>query len=71
MPPRGVARAGGKPLGFLNPWLYSHQSALVDIPGGANAGCGVFSTDGFGGAEGWDPVTGLGYPDFAALLAAL
>ena len=26
---------GGKPLGFLNPWLYSHQDALVDIAGGA------------------------------------
>lgn len=60
---------GGQPLGFLNPLLYSNQHALVDIPNGANAGCGVFSTDGFGGAPGWDPVTGLGYPSFPSLLA--
>ena len=31
-------RKGGKPLGFLNPMLYSNATAkaLVDIPNGAN-----------------------------------
>ena len=58
---------GGKALGFLNPLLYANPSALVDIP----QGCGIFDDEGFGGAKGWDPVTGLGYPDFAALLGVI
>ena len=34
---------------------------------GNNPGCG---TNGFDAAKGWDPVTGLGTPNFAALKAA-
>ena len=75
---------GGKPLGFLNPLLYSSGvSALNDITQGSNPGCG---TNGFSTSKGWDPVsscflardvnvahvgaqvTGLGTPDFAKLL---
>ncbi|KAF7356383.1 Family S53 protease [Mycena venus] len=60
--------AGGKPpLGFLNPWLYSNAAALNDVSAGSNPGCG---TDGFPAKAGWDPVTGLGTPNFAALKAA-
>jgi len=57
--------AGRSPLGFLNPWLYSKASpGLNDIVGGTNPGCG---TDGFTAVKGWDPVTGLGTPNFGLL----
>ncbi|QRW22865.1 tripeptidyl-peptidase I [Rhizoctonia solani] len=58
---------GKSPLGFLNPWLYSSAaSALNDITSGSNPGCG---TNGFTARAGWDPVTGLGTPDFVKLQA--
>ncbi|ETW78242.1 serine protease S53 [Heterobasidion irregulare TC 32-1] len=56
--------AGKSPLGFLNPLIYDNPSAFNDIASGANPGCG---TDGFPAAAGWDPVTGMGSPNFAAL----
>ncbi|KAJ7457652.1 peptidase S8/S53 domain-containing protein [Mycena galericulata] len=46
--------AGKAPLGFLNPL-------------GHNTGC---NTNGFPAKAGWDPVTGLGTPNFAAMLSA-
>ena len=56
------------PLGFLNPFLYSTGNAgFTDITVGNNSGCG---TPGFFAVEGWDPVTGLGTPNYPALLAA-
>lgn len=59
---------GGKPLGFLNPFLYSTGAgALNDITSGSNPGC---NTTGFPAETGWDPVTGLGTPDFQKLLSA-
>jgi len=62
--------AGKKPLGFLNPLLYSANgsAALTDIISGSNPGCG---TNGFNATENWDPVTGLGTPVFSKLLAAI
>ncbi|KAI0066344.1 subtilisin-like protein [Artomyces pyxidatus] len=62
--------AAGKPvLGFLNPFLYSTgASALNDITSGSNPGC---NTNGFTATAGWDPVTGLGTPNFAKLLTAV
>ncbi|KAI0676459.1 subtilisin-like protein [Trametes maxima] len=64
-----VLAAGGKPLGFLNPLLYSKGvAALNDVTEGSNPGCG---TDGFPAVEGWDAVTGLGTPDFQKLLAVV
>ncbi|KAL8632587.1 hypothetical protein Q9189_001739 [Teloschistes chrysophthalmus] len=75
---------GLKPLGFLNPFLYSPAGsrALTDITRGGATGCtGVNAQSGqpvVGGSiiagaswnatEGWDPVTGLGVPDFGRLL---
>ncbi|KAH9062408.1 subtilisin-like protein [Lactarius vividus] len=60
---------GEVPLGFLNPWLYgTGMSGLTDITSGSNPGC---NTDGFSAIEGWDPVTGLGTPDFQRLLSLL
>ncbi|RDB20083.1 Tripeptidyl-peptidase sed3 [Hypsizygus marmoreus] len=53
------------PLGFLNPLLYSKGiSGFNDVTIGHNSGCG---TKGFNATQGWDPVTGLGTPDFGKL----
>ncbi|KAI0047118.1 family S53 protease-like protein [Auriscalpium vulgare] len=61
--------AGKSPLGFLNPFLYSTGlSALTDVTTGNNPGC---NTNGFPATTGWDPVTGLGTPNFAALRTAV
>ncbi|ETW82604.1 serine protease S53 [Heterobasidion irregulare TC 32-1] len=63
-----LVAAGDSPLGFLNPFLYSTGlSALSDITTGDNPGC---STNGFPAKAGWDPVTGLGVPNYAALRTA-
>ena len=52
-----IFKNGGKPLGFLNPLLYSDaKDALNDITQGNNPGCG---TDGFPTSKGWDPVRAL------------
>ncbi|KAH8983954.1 peptidase S8/S53 domain-containing protein [Lactarius hatsudake] len=60
---------GKPPLGFLNPWLYGGGlSGLNDIVSGSNPGC---NTDGFSAIVGWDPVTGLGTPDFLRLMHIL
>lgn len=58
-------KTGRPPMGFLNPFLYSRGLAgLNDITSGNNAGCG---TPGFNSTVGWDPVTGLGTPNFGKL----
>ncbi|TBU27083.1 family S53 protease-like protein [Dichomitus squalens] len=63
-----LLNAGQPPLGFLNPLLYASGTAAVfnDIVVGNNPGCG---TPGFPALPGWDPVTGLGTPDFLRLLS--
>ncbi|KAF7352229.1 Tripeptidyl peptidase A [Mycena venus] len=62
----GRLKKGLPPLGFLNPLFYSlAASGFNDITVGNNPGCG---TQGFNATVGWDPVTGLGTPDFAKLL---
>ena len=64
---RRVAK-GRPPLGFLNPLLYSNPNAFHDVVSGNNPGCG---TDGFYAAKGYDPLTGLGTPNFAKLAAVV
>ncbi|KAH9019197.1 subtilisin-like protein [Lactarius hengduanensis] len=60
---------GKPPLGFLNPWLYGGGlNGLNDIVSGSNPGC---NTNGFSAVVGWDPVTGLGTPDFLRLMHTL
>ncbi|KAH9053897.1 subtilisin-like protein [Lactarius vividus] len=60
---------GRPPLGFLNPWLYGGGlNGLNDIVSGSNPGC---DTNGFPAIVGWDPVTGLGTPDFLRLMALM
>jgi tripeptidyl-peptidase-1 len=73
-------RAGEPTLGFLNPWLYIRGfSALTDIVDGGSTGCtgrDIYSGlpspfvpfASWNATEGWDPVTGLGTPNFQKLL---
>jgi len=68
----------GKPLGFVNPLLYQiyaeTPAAFTDITVGDNIcteyGCSS-TCKGFLASKGWDPVTGLGSPNFPALLKAV
>lgn len=75
-------RAGKPALGFLNPFLYSKGfKALNDITAGQSDGCNGYDTQSgqevpgvipipwahWNATAGWDPVTGLGTPDFEAL----
>ncbi|KAF2761577.1 putative protease S8 tripeptidyl peptidase I [Pseudovirgaria hyperparasitica] len=57
---------GKTPVGFLNAVLYKNPWVLNDITNGTNPGCG---TDGFSAVQGWDPVTGLGTPNYPKMLA--
>ena len=75
-------RANMPVMGFLNPWLYGlAHKGFTDIVNGGSTGCDGHER--FNGAsngspkvpyaswnatQGWDPVTGLGTPDFGRLL---
>ncbi len=76
-------RAGLPSLGFLNPWLYSSgYKGLNDITMGGSVGCqginpqvgtvlpgaSVIPYASWNATVGWDPVTGLGTPNFQELL---
>ncbi|KAH8671471.1 putative protease S8 tripeptidyl peptidase I [Xylariales sp. PMI_506] len=56
---------GKTPVGFVNPVLYEHPEVLNDITNGTNPGC---DTLGFSAVPGWDPVTGLGTPNYPKML---
>jgi len=56
---------GGKPMGFLNPFIYQNPSAFNDVTEGVNTGGG--SAGGFTAIAGWDAATGFGTPDYAKL----
>ncbi|KAK2465767.1 hypothetical protein APHAL10511_002311 [Amanita phalloides] len=58
----------GRSLGFLNPLLYANPTVLNDITEGSNLGSG---TDGFPAKSGWDPVMGLGTPNFPKMAEAI
>ncbi|KZT02535.1 subtilisin-like protein [Laetiporus sulphureus 93-53] len=61
--------AGNSTLGFLNPFLYYNAStAFHDIVSGYNLGFANHSA--FYATSGWDPITGLGTPNFTRLEAA-
>ena len=55
---------GGKPLGFLNPFIYQNADAFNDVTQGVNKANGKY---GFTAVKGWDAATGVGTPNFAAL----
>jgi tripeptidyl-peptidase-1 len=58
----------GKPLGFLNPFLYQNPGAFNDVKYGKITGGSVA---GFKAIEGYDFATGLGTPDYAKLAALM
>ena len=56
--------AGGKPVGYLNPLLYSQApGAFHDIVSGNNGA--------YNAGVGWDACTGLGSPNGQKVAAAL
>jgi tripeptidyl-peptidase-1 len=57
-------------VGWINPALYAHPTALTDVTMGESAGCGT-TTGGlnFPAKSAWDPSTGLGTPLFTNLRA--
>jgi len=61
-------------VGFINPLLYKHAANYTtDIVSGRNfcaaeASTTVCCTEGFYATNGWDPMTGLGVPNFRKLL---
>ncbi|EMC91148.1 hypothetical protein BAUCODRAFT_152438 [Baudoinia panamericana UAMH 10762] len=59
------AQVGKGPVGFVNPTLYANPQVLNDITNGSNPNCG---SSGFETAPGWDPVTGLGTPNYPKML---
>ncbi|KAJ6447263.1 tripeptidyl-peptidase I [Purpureocillium lavendulum] len=65
--------AGKTPIGFVNPVLYQNPGMFNDIVVGSqklgglkNDGCG--SGGGFHCQPGWDPVTGMGTPNYKKML---
>jgi hypothetical protein len=60
-------QAGKPTLGWFNPLLYAHPEMFNDITVGSN-GAGIHcGGKGFPTAVGWDPVTGLGTPNYPAM----
>ncbi|EMC93369.1 hypothetical protein BAUCODRAFT_113640 [Baudoinia panamericana UAMH 10762] len=57
---------GKSSVGFINPTLYANPWVMNDITEGGNQGCG---TPGFSAEPGWDPVTGLGTPNYPKMSA--
>jgi tripeptidyl-peptidase I len=75
-------RAGQPAIGFANPWLYQiARQGLNDITNGGSLGCsgtdlqsgvnitgaGIIPYASWNATVGWDPVTGLGTPNFMNL----
>lgn len=56
--------SGKSPVGFVNAALYANPQVMNDIKIGNNPGCG---TEGFSAVKGWDPLTGLGTPNFVKM----
>jgi tripeptidyl-peptidase-1 len=59
---------GGKPLGFLNPFIYQNAAAFQDVTSGDNRGKGKH---GFAAVKGWDPATGVGTPNYDNLVKVI
>lgn len=60
------ASLGKAPVGLTQPALYDNPQVFHDITRGENPGC---YTEGFPAVEGWDPSSGLGTPNYPALLS--
>ena len=66
-------KAGKGTLGFLNPTLYKLGRVGQDVTTGSSQDpdCFGFPIPGFPTAAGWDPVSGLGTPDYSYLVQQL
>ena len=51
---------------FLKIYSTTFAEGFNDVINGTNPGCGTL---GFNATKGWDPVTGLGTPNFPSLLS--
>mmetsp|Transcript_14785 Transcript_14785/g.57998 ORF Transcript_14785/g.57998 Transcript_14785/m.57998 type:complete len:543 (-) Transcript_14785:60-1688(-) len=60
------AMAGKSSMGYINPWVYQNPSMFFDITSGDNS---YMCCAGFKAAAGWDPVTGLGTPNYSQMLS--
>lgn len=61
-------RANKPVMGFLNPWIYTNgASVLNDITTGGSTGCSQVPYASWNATKGWDPVTGLGTPNFVEM----
>lgn len=62
-------RAGKKSIGFANPAFYKNPSMFHDVTkGDQSARGGACKGKSFSAVKGWDPVTGLGTPNYPAML---
>jgi len=64
-----LAQLSGKPLGLIQPTLYDRVAAGVAQPGLRDVTSG--DNGAYKARPGWDPCTGLGSPDGAALASIL
>ena len=65
---RSTFACAGKPLGFLNPFLYQNPTAFNDVKLGMISGG---AKKGFKAIAGYDLATGLGTPNYAKLAAVV
>jgi len=61
-----LIEAGKPTIGFAHPALYANPDVLHDITQGNNKQCSL--NEGFECEVGWDAVTGLGTPNYPAML---
>lgn len=76
-------RAGKPTMGFINPFIYSLKyGPLIDVDSGTATGCtgtnaqtgeelegaGIIPWASWNNTVGWDPVTGMGMPNFQEML---
>ena len=65
----GIRLGAGKPaLGWLNPFIYQNAAAFHDVTHGMNNASNKY---GFTAIKGWDPASGVGTPNLAALKTAV
>jgi tripeptidyl-peptidase-1 len=56
---------GKSTVGFVNPVLYENPQMFNDVTKGNTSICDSVA---FEAAEGWDPITGLGTPNYPKML---
>ena len=59
------ALAGKSPMGFINQWVYQNPNMFNDITSGDNS---YQCCEGFEAYAGWDPITGMGTPNYQTML---